>query len=57
MPDPYWDIAGQVWIWDCQICPPIFLSVPSNILLVMQSMGKHRRPVAVEIIDIAKNLI
>ncbi len=36
--------------------PPIFISV-YNILLVMQSMGKHRRPVAVEIIDIAKNLI
>lgn len=33
-----------------------FISV-YNILLVMQSMGKHRRHVAVEIIDIAKNLI
>lgn len=36
---------------------PRFLSVESNILLVMQSMGKHGRPAAVEMIDIAKNMI
>lgn len=34
-----------------------FLSVCCSVLLVMQSIGKHKRPVAVEIADIGADLV
>ncbi|KAI5107971.1 sphingosine-1-phosphate lyase 1 isoform X1 [Silurus meridionalis] len=56
MPDPWSDNADRCEFGAVRFVVRFFLSVSCNILLVMQSMGKHRRAVAVEIGDIGEEL-
>lgn len=56
MPNPYSDIMDRCG-FEVVSLSAWFLSVCCSVLLVMQSIGKHKRPVAVEIADIGADLV
>lgn len=55
MANPYWNIADRCGFGVVSL-PLRFLSGCCSVLLVMQSMGKHKRLFAVEVADIGAEL-
>ena len=57
MLNPYSDTADRCWLEVVRVSRFDILSVCCSVLLVMQSEGKHGRPVAVEMADIGADLV